>query len=120
MTDEIRVGRRDVSYPQGYEASYRPSGRYGGHAPHFSRNGADSSVPAIPITMSRNLPSESVGLPLVMRHIGAARDEADRLRTRFVALSRQQPTDRQHAELRAAGVRRDDLDMEHGVSGTRA
>jgi DNA invertase Pin-like site-specific DNA recombinase len=34
--------------------------------------------------------------------------------------TRQQSTDRQHADLLAAGVRRDDLYIDHGVSGARA
>lgn len=34
--------------------------------------------------------------------------------------TRQQSTDRQQADLLAAGVRRDDLYIDHGVSGTRA
>jgi DNA invertase Pin-like site-specific DNA recombinase len=34
--------------------------------------------------------------------------------------TRQQSTDRQEADLLAAGVRRDDLYMDHGVSGARA
>ncbi len=34
--------------------------------------------------------------------------------------TRQQSTDRQQADLLAAGVRRDDLYVDHGVSGTRA
>lgn len=33
--------------------------------------------------------------------------------------TRQQSTDRQQADLLAAGVRRDDLYIDHGVSGTR-
>ena len=34
--------------------------------------------------------------------------------------TRQQSTDRQEADLLAAGVRRDDLYVDHGVSGARA
>ena len=34
--------------------------------------------------------------------------------------TRQQSTDRQEADLRAAGVRHDDLYIDHGVSGARA
>lgn len=34
--------------------------------------------------------------------------------------TRQQSTDRQQADLLAAGVRRDDLYIDHGVSGARA
>lgn len=34
--------------------------------------------------------------------------------------TRQQSTDRQQADLLAAGVRRDDLYVDHGVSGARA
>ena len=34
--------------------------------------------------------------------------------------TRQQSTDRQHTDLLAAGVRRDDLYVDHGVSGARA
>ncbi|WP_188573562.1 recombinase family protein, partial [Arthrobacter liuii] len=34
--------------------------------------------------------------------------------------TRQQSTDRQQADLLAAGVRRDDLHVDHGVSGARA
>ncbi|MEV7663552.1 recombinase family protein [Paenarthrobacter sp. NPDC089316] len=34
--------------------------------------------------------------------------------------TRQQSTDRQQADILAAGVRRDDLYIDHGVSGTRA
>ena len=33
--------------------------------------------------------------------------------------TRQQSTDRQEADLLAAGVRRDDLYVDHGVSGAR-
>jgi DNA invertase Pin-like site-specific DNA recombinase len=67
--------------------------------------------------MSRNLVLELLYTPLVMRHIGAAM-------TKLIGYARvstrQQSTDRQQADLLAAGVRRDDLYIDHGVSGARA
>lgn len=65
--------------------------------------------------MSHNLLIESLYPPLVMRHIGAAHDEADWLRTCLdpAAVHGQ-------ADFLAAGVRRDDLYVDRGVSGARA
>ena len=39
---------------------------------------------------------------------------------RYARSRRQQSTDRQRADVLAAGVRRDDLYIDHGVSGARA
>lgn len=47
--------------------------------------------PSILVTMSRNHLMESAYPPLVTRHIGAANDESDRLRTRFDAAEVHRP-----------------------------
>lgn len=67
--------------------------------------------------MSCNLSGESVYSLLVMRHIGAPVPKP----IGYARVStRDRSTDRQQADLLAAGVRRDDVYIDHGVSGARA
>lgn len=67
--------------------------------------------------MSHNLLVRSLYPPLVMRQIGGAHDETDWLRTCLDPAAVHRPT---QADLLAAGVRRDDLYVDHGVSGAQA
>jgi hypothetical protein len=67
--------------------------------------------------MSHNLLVESLYPPLVTRHAGAP---LTKLIEYARVSTRQQSTDRQQEDLLAAGVRRDDLYVDHGVSGAHA
>ena len=93
-----------VSKPLGYETSHK-LGRYDDWHHTFREIARVSSPSAVLVTMSRNLLVESVYPSLVMRHIGAAAKQIGYARV----FTRQQSTDRQQADLLAAGVRRDDL-----------
>jgi DNA invertase Pin-like site-specific DNA recombinase len=68
--------------------------------------------------MYRNLLLESAYALLVKRHI--LRGVMAKLIGYARVSTRQQSTDRQQADLLAAGVRRDDLYVDHGMSGARA